>query len=106
MPEFDQNPLDQLALQPGDIQDELDLGELGVDAALAQLAAFLAYDHEDATTRWAVRFARARGDGRLTLFQPIGHYLLDARRQGKIVRCLPLPDGTGYYVELPRSPSS
>lgn len=102
MPEFEQNPLERLAEQIGDIQDELQLGALGVETAVERLGAFLQQAANDPTAlRYAVRFASAQGDGQMTLFQPIGRYLLQARKQGTISKCLPLPDGTGFYIELP-----
>jgi len=101
MPEFERNPLERLSIQADDIEDELDLGSLGVEPALHRLGAFLRQASSAQARRYAVRFAPARGDGRLTLFQPIGRYLLQARQQGHIARCLPLPDGSGFYVELP-----
>lgn len=101
MTEFEQNPLERLAIQAEDIEDELDLGSLGVEAALQRLGEFIQQSANARARRYAVRFAPARGDGRLTLFQPVGRYLLQARQQGHIARCLPLPEGSGFYVELP-----
>jgi len=50
-----------------------------------------------------LRFPPAAGDGRETLFQPLGRFLLEARRAGRIARCLPVADGTGYVIALPAS---
>ncbi len=103
---YEQNPLERLALQPGDVEEEFDLGSLGAEAALHRLDAFLEQAAHAEARRYAIRFAPARGDGRQTLFQPIGRHLLQARKQGHIARCLPLSDGSGYYVELPPHNSS
>ena len=63
MPEFDQNPLERLALQTGDIEDQFYLGALGVEAEIQRLGEFLEHASTDqAARRYAIRFAPARGD--------------------------------------------
>ncbi len=99
MPYFEQNPLQQLAIQVGEIEAEIDLRGYALGPALARIARVLD-PKSGSPRRYAVRFDPPRGDGTRTLFQPVGRFLLEARRQGRIARCLPLPDGTGFYLEL------
>lgn len=105
MPEFEKNPLDALAAQPGDIEDSLDLGDIDVGEATRRLTEFIDQSEDRQARRFAIRFAPARGDGKLTLFQPVGRLLLEMRKAGRITRCLPLPDGTGFYIEFPEADS-
>jgi hypothetical protein len=97
MPYFDDNPLDKLALQPGSADQELDLRGLESVDALARIEQLL-----DSATRAKtviIRFDAAANDGRETLFLPIGRRLLAARRNGQLKRCLPLSNGSAYFVE-------
>lgn len=99
MPHFPDNPLDKLAIKPGDADAELDLGGEDVDSALARLDELLAAPRGNAHS-YCIRFDPPAGDGRETLFQPVGRHLLAARRAGRIASCLPLSDGTGYVILL------
>ena len=103
MPYFKQNPLQGLALQPDDIEDEIDLRGCSLGPALARLTRALDGKLGSAR-RFAVRIDPPRGDGTRTLFQPIGRFLLEARRDGRVARCLPLADSVGFYLELPAQP--
>lgn len=97
MPFFDENPLARLALQPGNTDSELDLRGLTLADALTRIEQALAECQP--STRLLIRFEPAGGDGRETLFLPIGRYLLAARRDRRLKRCLPTADGAGYFVE-------
>lgn len=96
MPFFDDNPLGKLAFQPGDADAVLDLRGLDAAAALARLDALLTDPGVSRT--YLVRFDPAVGDGRETLFLPLGRRLLEARRAGTLSRCLPAADGAGYFI--------
>lgn len=98
MPTFSTNPLEGLALQAQDADHTINLGALDVEAALDQVKAALK-DHQAGETL-CFCFDGPKGDGRPTLFQPLGRFLLDARRTQQLSRCLPLTAGNGYVVTL------
>lgn len=99
MPHFDDNPLAALAMQAGEADAELDLRGQAVDSAMARIEQLLAgAASERAALSYRIRFDAARGDGAETLFQPLGRRLLQARRDGVLIRCLPLPEGDAYFV--------
>ena len=100
MPHFSQNPLGKLALTADlDQATRLDLHGLDPAEALARLDAVIDASTAQGPAAYAVTFPPPAGDGRETLFLPIGRHLLAARRAGRVNRCLPLPDGNGYYFE-------
>ncbi len=99
MPHFPSNPLENLALAPGAVDRTLELADDAPEAALAAVDAALADAAAGETLLF--RFPPPAGDGRETLFQPLGRHLLAARRAGRIARCLPAADGAGYVVTLP-----
>jgi hypothetical protein len=96
MPFFDQNPLERLIFQPGDADVVLDLQGLPPDTALRRVESLL----RDAprSKSYLIRFDPAVPDGRETLFLPLGRRLLQARREGRLNRCLPASDGAGYFI--------
>lgn len=100
MPHFEQNPLEKLALQPGEVDGEIDLRGFSLGPALARLSRLIDQENGSAK-RYAIRFDPPRGDGMRTLFQPVGRFLLQARRNHRLARCLPLADGSGFYIALP-----
>jgi len=101
MPHFARNPLELLTLQPGEADADLDLRGLTVEEALAQVAGLLAAPRDSGPRSYRLLFDPPSGDGRETLFQPLGRQLLAARRAGTLGSCLPLADGAGYYIVLP-----
>lgn len=98
MPFFDENPLANLAFQAGDADHTLDLRGLDEPQALAKVEALL--DDSGACGSYLVQFDAATAVARETLFLPVGRRLLQARRDGALQRCLPVSDGSGYYIEL------
>ena len=104
MPHFPENPLANMAFDPGAIDRTIDLDEPDETAALAQVERLLAEAPPGQCL--LLRFSPATGDGRETLFQPLGRFLLEARRAGRIARCLPAADGAGYVIALPASSES
>jgi hypothetical protein len=102
MPHFESNPLEALALQPGEAEAQLDLRGLAPDAALAQVNRLLAESAANGPRSYELRFDPPRGDGAETLFLPLGRLLLQARRAGQLESCLPLADGAGYFIRLAR----
>lgn len=100
MPHFDSNPLEALALQAGEADAELDLRGMNETQALAQVSALLDNPATEGPRSYRLQFDPARGDGSHTLFQPLGRALLQARREGKLKSCLPLPDGAAYFIQL------
>jgi hypothetical protein len=96
MPYFDDNPLEQLAFQAGDAEALLDLQGLSAEQAMQAVEKLLL---EPASAKsFLIRFDAAGDDGRETLFQPLGRRLLQARREGRLNRCLPASDGAGYFI--------
>ena len=96
MPYFDENPLEKLAFQAGDAEALLDLQGLSTEQAMQAVEKLLL---NPATARsFLIRFDAAADDGRETLFQPLGRRLLQARRDGRLNRCLPTADGAGYFI--------
>lgn len=96
MPYFDHNPLDKLALQADTADALLDLQGMAADQAMLKVEALL--QGPSATGSYLIRFDPATQDGRETLFLPLGRRLLQARRDGRLRRCLPAPDGAGYFI--------
>ena len=97
MPYFDENPLSRLALQAGATEIELDLRGLPASEALAQVESLLQARQPASVL---IRFDPARGDGRETLFLPLGRRLLEARKAGVLRSCLPTAEGDGYAIVL------
>lgn len=98
MPFFEQNPLQQLTIQPGEADTELDLRGLANEPAMAAVNDLLARSEMRGTC--LIRFTAATNDGQETLFLPLGRRLLQARRDGRLNRCLPTSDGAGYFIEF------
>lgn len=96
MPTFDNNPLENLAIDPQSIDRTIDLGDASAEAALSQVDQVLATTAHGQCIRFS--FSPPLGDGSETLFQPLGRHLLKARREGRLQRCLPASDGTAYIV--------
>ena len=96
MPYFDENPLEKLAFQVGDADALLDLRGLPTDQAMRAVEHLLA--GAASAKSYLVRFDSATDDGRETLFLPLGRRLLQARREGRLNRCLPASDGAGYFI--------
>lgn len=96
MPYFNENPLEKLVFQPGDAETELDLR--GMPATHAMQAVEQLLQHSAAIGSCLIRFDPAAEDGHETLFLPLGRRLLQARRDGRLQRCLPMSDGAGYFI--------
>jgi hypothetical protein len=96
MPFFDENPLNKLLLQPGDAETTLDLKGIPLDQAMQTVEALLEAPGDIRSC--LIRFDGAAADGRETLFLPLGRRLLQARREGRLTRCLPASDGAGYFI--------
>jgi hypothetical protein len=96
MPEFENNPLQKLAFNTRDADETIELGGLDPARALARVEALI--EQAPRGRRYLLRFEPARGDGRETLFQPLGRLLLEARRAGRLASCLPAADGAGYLI--------
>ena len=96
MPYFDHNPLHKLAPQADAADALLDLQGMTADQAMQRVEALL--QGPLTTGSYLIRFDPAGQDGRETLFLPLGRRLLQARREGLLNRCLPAPDGAGYFI--------
>ncbi len=105
MPYFEENPLCRLSAQPEDADLELDLRGLDREAALRQVETLLQAGTDVAGKRVYIRFDPAQGDGRETLFLPLGRRLLVARKAGQLTGCLPASAGDGYHVTLAANPA-
>lgn len=98
MPYFDENPLLKLALQAGDAEAVLDLRGMTEQQAIQAVEELL--DHPPSAQDYQIRFDPPANDGRETLFLPLGRRLLQARRDGRLSRFLPGPDGASYFIIL------
>ena len=98
MPYFDENPLAKIALQAGDADTELDLRGLPDKQAMQAVERLL--NDPEAGKSFLIRFDPAVDGGRETLFQPLGRRLLQARRDGRLTRCLPAADGAAYFIRF------
>lgn len=96
MPFFTENPLEKLAFQAEDAQGVLDLSGLPPAEAMQAVESLLGMP--GGSDSYLIRFEPAGGDGRETLFLPLGRRLLEARRAGRLSRCLPAADGAGYFI--------
>lgn len=99
MPHFPSNPLENLAIDPGELDRIIDLQSEDPATALSQVDDLIRQAAPG--ERLLLRFPPPTGDGRETLFQPLGRHLLKARREGRLARCLPAANGAGYIVVLP-----
>lgn len=100
MPYFDENPLCKLAAKPAEADVELNLSGLTEAQALEQIEALLREGPGEKAKRVHIRFDPPQGDGRETLFLPIGRRLLAARKAGQLGGCLPATEGNGYHIVL------
>ncbi|MFM8801838.1 MAG: hypothetical protein ACKOEE_14995 [Tagaea sp.] len=96
---------DPLAMLDGagfETEATLDLRGMEREAALAQLRALVATRVVPGPRRWSVRIEPARPGGGETLFQPVGRYLLEAKRARRVFSVAPLadPPGGGFAVDL------
>lgn len=98
MPTFDSNPLENLALSANDADVVIDFSDTKKDQALQELAEQIEQAPHGQTL--CVTFEAAKGDGTETLFQPLGRYLLELRRNGKLSSYLPLKNGSGFIFTL------
>jgi len=102
MPHLDPEQALHLLGKTPDAEAELDLRGLARDAALAKLRLLVDERAAPGPKRYAVRIdPPVPGKGE-TLFLPVGRYLLDAKRAGRIFAFAPLsePPGGGYFVDL------
>lgn len=104
MPHFEEFYAGKLrgAFGAADADSVLDLTKAERDGALTAIGDMLERSRFVPPRSVAIRIAPPAGDGRETLFQPVGRALLDARRNGLILRLTPLPDhdGLGFFVQL------
>lgn len=98
MPTFPNNPLSLLDIDHADPDQTVELHNLPVADALQRVAELIRQAPDG--YRYCLRFAPPTGDGAQTLFQPLGRYLLEQRRAGRLASCLPMPDGAGFFVEI------
>lgn len=100
MPYFDENPLCKLAAKPAEADVELNLSGLTEAQALEQIEALLREGPGGKVRRVHIHFDPPQGDGRETLFLPVGRRLLSARKAGRLASCLPATEGNGYHIVL------
>jgi hypothetical protein len=105
MPHLDPEQAMHLLAADPDIEAELDLRGLDAAAALAKLARLVDDPAGPGPLRYAVRIDPPVPGGGETLFRPVGRFLLDARKRGRIAAMAPLadPPGGGYFVDLGRA---
>lgn len=102
MPFFNENPLQQLAFQPGDADAVVDLRGMLHEQAMQRVERLL--DDPGVPKTYLLQFDAASSDGRETLFLPLGRRLLQARRDGVLTRCLPIADGNAYFIAFASEP--
>jgi hypothetical protein len=101
MPAFESDTLKNLASGAEDVDETIDLCGLPHADALAQVDRLVA--NAPPGRRYHLRFSPPCGDGRETLFLPLGRHLLAARRAGRLTRCLPTANGAGYLIVIASS---
>jgi hypothetical protein len=96
------DPLAMLEGSAFETEAILDLRGMSREAALAKLRTLVDIRVGPGPRRWAVRIEPARAGGGETLFQPVGRYLLQAKRARKVFAVTPLadPPGGGFAVDL------
>jgi len=98
MPVFESNPLEKLSFASSDADETVDLRNLAHDLALSQVEELI--NSAPPGRRYLLRFLPATGDGRETLFRPLGRQLLAARREGRLASCLPVSDASSYLIVI------
>lgn len=100
MPYFDIDEAMKYAGEQIDADVGLDLEGLDADAALAELdKAFT--ERKDSVQSMIIKFPPATPDSGETLFQPVGRWLLEQRKAGRISKLEnTLALGAGFYVEF------
>ncbi|MFM7347699.1 MAG: hypothetical protein ACKO1J_20295 [Tagaea sp.] len=96
------DPVAMIAGAAFEAEATLELRNLGREAALAKLRTLVEVRAGPGPRRWTVLIQPARPGGGETLFQPVGRYLLAAKRARKIFAVAPLadPPGGGFLVDL------
>ena len=98
MPTFPSNPLENLAIEAGAIDEIVELGAIDTAGALARVEKLIAEAPPGRCYR--LNFPPPEGDGRETLFLPLGRHLLEARRAARLSSCLPTADGCGFVIRI------
>ncbi len=100
MPFLDLDQIIQLTGDRTSADSELNLGNLSAAEALPLLAEALEA-RRPAGGSMIVRFRPAMPGGGETLFLPVGRYLLEEKRAGRLSRVAHLLEvGAGFYVEF------
>jgi hypothetical protein len=96
------DPLTMMGRAGFDTHATLDLRGTPREEALAKLKTLVETRVVPGPHLYAVLIDPATPGGGETLFQPVGRYLLDAKRAGKIAAMTPLadPPGGGFAVDL------
>ncbi len=110
MPHFDEFYAGKLRGSHGvaDAEDVLDLRGATLDEAKDRIQDILERSRFASAKAIAIRLDPPAQGGGETLFQPVGRWLLEARKRGWIehLRTLPAPDGLGFHVELAGRPEN
>lgn len=93
--------LDRLADAPNEAEYHLDLAGLDLPHARETIAQMLERNRFRPPRTILVTIEAPPEGGGETLFQPVGHQLLDARRAGLLSSMHPLTaqDGPGYWIK-------
>lgn len=96
------DPIAMIAGKAFETEAILDLRGMSRNAALAKLRVLIDVKAGPGPRLWAVRIDPAKPGGGETLFQPVGRYLLQAKRARKIFAVAPLadPPGGGFAIDL------
>ncbi len=100
MPYFDLDEAMKYAGEKIDADVGVDLAGLDARMALAELEQVFR-DHSDSARSMIIKFPPATAQSGETLFQPVGRWLLEQRRKGRISKLEnTLALGAGFYVEF------
>lgn len=100
MPYFDIDEAMKYASERIDADVGIDLEGLDAESALAELEKAFG-EREAAVQSMIIKFPPATPESGETLFQPVGRWLLDQRKAGRISKLENLLTlGAGFYVEF------
>jgi hypothetical protein len=86
---------------------ELDLTGLDLLHSKASVERMLERSRFRAPRSVVIRIDKAGPDTGETHFQPIGRQLVEAMREGIVLRCRPLPEaGGGFWIQLAGNPNA
>lgn len=98
MPYFEENPLSKLDISADSADEVLDLRGLEQNRALVLVEQLL--NKPDNGRSYLILFDKATGDGKETLFLPLGRQLLTAKQAGLVKSFLPTKDSSSFFIRF------